>query len=190
MRVLLLGDSQLARLARYPLPVAREVVNRAVGGANVRDLPGQYADLDLAAFDVVLLGIGTNDAGTRPVPLEEFTAAVGDVVWRAGSTPVVFVASPGADARAVTYDDAHMASYAAAAREVVVRAGGGFVDTPRLLAPLGALGRMPDGIHVGKPAHLVYIPALHRAARRAVRRSRRSAPPATPDMPDMPEATA
>ena len=181
MRVLLLGDSQLARLARYPLPVAREVVNRAVGGANAHDLPQQYADLDLAAFDAVLLGIGTNDAGTRPVPLDEFVAAVSDVVTRAGSTPVVFVASPGADARATDYDDPHMAFYAAAARSVVVAAGGGFVDTPRVLAPLGPLGRMPDGIHVGKAAHLVYIPELRRAARRAVRRSRRAARRATPE---------
>lgn len=175
MRVLLLGDSQLARLARYPLPVAREVINRAVGGANAHDLPQQYADLDLAAFDAVLLGIGTNDAGTRPVPLAEFTSAVSEVVARAGSTPVVLVASPGADARATDYDDAHMASYAAAARAVVEGAGGCFVDTPRLLATLGRLGRMPDGIHVGKAAHLVYIPALRRAARRAARQTARSA---------------
>lgn len=181
MRVLLLGDSQLARLARYPLPVAREVVNRAVGGANAHDLPGQYADLDLAAFDAVLLGIGTNDAGTRPVPMEEFVAAVGEVVARAGSTPVVLVASPGADARASGYDDAHMASYAAAARSVVEAAGGSFFDTPRLLAPLGSLGRLPDGIHVGKAAHLVYIPALRRAARRAARRARKAAGTAAPE---------
>jgi len=171
MRVLLLGDSQLARLSRYPLPVAREAVHRAVGGANVRDLPGQYADLALDSFDVVLLGIGTNDAGTRPVPLDEFVAAVGEVVERAGTTPVVFVASPGADARATDYDDAHMAAYAAAARAVVEASGGAFVDTPRLLAPLGRLGRLPDGIHVGKAAHAIYIPALRRAARRAARRT-------------------
>lgn len=169
MRVLLLGDSQLARLVRYPLPVARDVVNRAVGGANVHDLPAQYADLDLGGFDAVLLGIGTNDAGTRPVPLDTFVAAVREVVARAGRTPVVFVASPGADARATTYDDAHMASYAAAARAVVEAAGGRYVDTPRVLAPLGRLGRMPDGIHVGKAAHLVYIPVLRRAARKAAR---------------------
>ncbi|MDO7867272.1 SGNH/GDSL hydrolase family protein [Nocardioides jiangxiensis] len=169
MRVLLCGDSQLARLARYPLPVARHVVNRAVGGATALEVAQQVADLDPREFDVVMLGVGTNDAGTRPVPLSDFTAAVRSLVDWARPTPVVFVSSPGADPRAdAAYDDANMAAYAAAARDVVTAAGGRFVDTPRLLGPLGRVGRMPDGIHVGKLAHAVYIPALRRAARRAL----------------------
>lgn len=174
MRVLLVGDSQLARLARYPLQVGSETVNRAVGGAVAPEVAGQVADLDLAGFDVVLLGVGTNDAGTRPVPLPEFTAAVSALVDRAGATPVVFVTSPGADARAAGYDDDHMRAYAAAAGAVVRAAGGRVVDTPRLLAPLGRFGRAADGIHLSKGAHLLYIPALRRAARRAARDARKA----------------
>jgi lysophospholipase L1-like esterase len=169
MRVLMLGDSQLARLARYPRLIARETTNRAVGGATAPEVLDQLGDLDPAAYDVVLVGVGTNDAGTRPVPLPDFVAAIENVIARLARTPFVFVTSPGADARAAGYDDALMASYAHAASAVVRAAGGSVVDTPAVIARLRGAGRTPDGIHISQLGHLLYVPALRRAARRAHR---------------------
>ncbi|RJS46946.1 SGNH/GDSL hydrolase family protein [Nocardioides cavernaquae] len=169
MRVLMLGDSQLARLARYPRLIARETTNRAVGGATAPEVLDQLGELDPAGYDVVLLGVGTNDAGSRPVPLPHFLAAIESVIGRLAGTPLVFVTSPGADARAVGYDDAHMARYAVEASAVVRAAGGTVVETPAVIARLGRAGRTPDGIHISQLGHLLYVPALRRAARRAQR---------------------
>jgi len=174
MRVLMLGDSQLARLSRYPRLVARETTNRAVGGATAPEMLDQLGDLDPAAYDVVLVGVGTNDAGSRPVPLPDFVGAIQAVIDRLGGTPLVFVTSPGADARAIDYDDAHMTAYASAGAAVVLAAGGEVVDTPSVIAPMRLAGRTPDGIHISQLGHLLYVPALRRAARRAVRRAARS----------------
>jgi len=175
MRVLMLGDSQLARLTRYPPVVAKETVNRAVGGAIAPEMVEQLGDLDPHDFDAVLIGVGTNDAGSRPVPLADFLDAIRRVLDRCDGRRVVFVTSPGADARAVGYDDAHMTAYADAAADLVRSVGGSVVDTKRVIRPLGRFGYFPDGIHLSKPAHALYLPVLRRAARRAARRATRQA---------------
>jgi lysophospholipase L1-like esterase len=166
MRVLMLGDSHLQRLAPIQRLIAPQVVNRAVGGAIAPEMLTQLGDLDPSSFDAVVFCVGTNDAGTRPVPLADFTAAVQALLDRVADTPTVFVSSPGADARAVDYDDASMASYAAAAAALVHATGGRLVDTPAVLAPLGRAGRVPDGLHVSKAGHALFVPAIRRAVRR------------------------
>jgi lysophospholipase L1-like esterase len=172
MRVLMLGDSHLARLGPYGWTTARETVNRAVGGAVSTQLFDQLGDLDPGAFDTILFSVGTNDAGSLPVPLPDFLANVRTLLDRLAGTPVVFVASPGTDPRAVEYDDAHIARYADEAAALVRSAGGAVLDTRRLMAPLGRRGRMADGLHISKAGHAVLIPALRRAVRRSARTRR------------------
>jgi hypothetical protein len=165
----MLGDSQLARLVRYPSLVSKDVVNRAVGGAIAPEMIAQLGDLDPRDFDVVFIGVGTNDAGSRPVPLPDFLSAIRAVLDRCDGRRVVFVTTPGATAGAVGYDDAHMRRYADEAAALVRSVGGSVVDTRRVIAPLGRFGYFPDGIHISKPAHALYLPALRRAARRTAR---------------------
>ena len=67
MRVLMLGDSHLARLEEGDLERMRsrlgaEVENAAVGGAWSGDLHRRVGGRDLARYDAVVLSIGTNDA--------------------------------------------------------------------------------------------------------------------------------
>lgn len=165
----MLGDSHLQRLVPIQRFIAPQVVNRAVGGAVAPEMLEQLGDLDLASFDVMTFSIGTNDAGTRPVALPEFMGSIAALLDRAAGTPVVFVASPGAGARAVDYDNDHMTSYSTAAADAVRATGGRVVRTESLLAPLGRAGREPDGIHISMAGHALFVPAIRRAVRRARR---------------------
>lgn len=183
MRLLILGDSQLAWFAQRPWTFPRGTVNKAIGGAIAPEAVAQLDSVGASAWDVVMLGVGTNDAGTRPVPLEEFLDCIRTVIDRVAPAPVVFVTSPGADHRAPLYDDAHMKRYAAEAAAVVRGAGGVVVDTPRVLAPLGLRGRRPDGIHISRAGHALYLPALRVAVRRAAWRGARAGRDAGPVRP-------
>jgi hypothetical protein len=171
MPVLLVGDSHLARFAPYPRLIAPDCTVRAVGGASAADLEGQLGDLDPAAFDVIAVSVGTNDCGVRPASLEDFLASIRAFLERVAPTPVLLVNNPGADERAVDYDDSRMKQYAAEAAALVRSAGGAVVDIPRVIAPLGRLGRTPEGLHVSKLGHLLLVPALRRGLRQARRSS-------------------
>lgn len=177
MKVLLVGDSHLARFVRYPWLVARDCTVRAVNGSCARDLEGQWSDLDPAAFDAIAVSVGTNDCLGNPTTLDEFRDGLQGLLQRAGAAPVVMVENPGADDRAPDADVAKLRRYADEGASLVRSAGGVSLNTCAVIAPLGRHGRSPDGIHVGRWAHLVFIPALRLAlwrARFAGRRSRLS----------------
>lgn len=164
MRVLITGDSHLARPARDGWSITPGSTSVAVGGAVATDLPGQVAGLDPAAYDVVVVSVGTNDAGWRAVPLAEFTGGIAWLLAWAGATPVVLMTSPGClDARAAGWSNARLAEYAAAAASLVEAAGGRVLDTPALLAPLGPAAFVEDGFHLTPAAYDVLLPALARA---------------------------
>lgn len=169
MAVLLLGDSHLARLARYRRLLDADCTVRAVSGSNACDLLEQMDGLDPAGYRVIAVSVGTNDCGIKPTSLTDFVQAIKELVDRVAATPVLMVNNPGADARAVGYDDAKMRRYAEAADDVVRAAGGSVVDVPSVIRPMGRIGRTPDGIHVSKIGHLLLIPALRRALRTAGR---------------------
>lgn len=171
MSVLLLGDSHLARFRPYRRLVARDCTVRAVGGASAAELLDQLGDLDPGRFDVVVVSVGTNDCGVKPAALPDFLDAIRRLVERVAPTPVLMVGNPGADERAVDYDDDQMRKYAAEAAALVRSMGGTVLDIPSVIAPLGRAGRTADGLHVSKLAHVLLIPALRRGVRRA-RRSR------------------
>jgi lysophospholipase L1-like esterase len=95
MRVLITGDSHLARPVRAGWAITPDSTSVAVGGSVATDLPGQVAGLDPAAYDVVVVSIGTNDAGWREVPLAAFTDGVSWLVGWSGTTPVVLMTHPG-----------------------------------------------------------------------------------------------
>lgn len=169
MRVLLLGDSHLARFAPYPWLIARSCTVRAVSGSCAADLAAQWSDLDPDDFDVIAVSVGTNDVVVKPTTRGEFLSAIQAVVDRAGATPVLMVDNPGANERAPDADLAKLQEYAEAAAALVRSAGGASLNTCAVIAPWGIRGRSPDGIHVSNAAHLVFIPALRLALRRARR---------------------
>lgn len=167
MAVLLLGDSHLARFRRFPRLIARECTVRAVAGAAAADLLDQLGELDVAGFGAVAVSVGTNDCGVRPATLPEFLDAIRALVERVAPTPVLMVNNPGADERAVDYDDARMKQYGSEAGALVRSLGGSVFDIPSVIAPLGLRGRTSDGIHVSKLGHLILIPKLRVALRQA-----------------------
>lgn len=167
MRVLLLGDSHLARFHEYPFVVARDCTVRAVAGSSATDLMDQLGDLDPTGFEVIAVSVGTNDCGIKPRTLPEFLDAIEALLERVAPTPVLIVNNPGADERASDYDDVQMKKYAAEAAAVVRAHSGSVLDIPSVIAPLGMAGRTADGVHVSKFGHIALIPALRRALRKA-----------------------
>lgn len=166
MPVLLLGDSHLARFAPYLRLIAKDCTLRAVSGSAASDLLDQLGDLDPAAYDVVVVSVGTNDCGVKPAPLADFLASIQLLLDRVKPTPVVLLNNPGADERAVGYDDAQMKTYAAEAAALVRAYGGTVVETADVIAPLGLRGRTLDGLHASKRGLVLLSPALRRAIRR------------------------
>jgi lysophospholipase L1-like esterase len=156
MRVLMLGDSHLARVsAAEARRMADDVVNRAFGGALASELVDQLGDLDPTSFDAVVVSIGTNDGGPwRAVPREVFVHDVEQLVERSPDARWVFVRSPGCDDRYSGDRLDHVLSeYADLAEAVFLGAGGLVVDTLAALSELGAAAFMGDGVHLTDVAH-------------------------------------
>ncbi len=170
MRVLLLGDSHLARLSPGDLGrIAPDVTNAAVGGASAPDLARQVAGIaDLPSYDVVVVSVGTNDAAPwKQVPIETSERALADAVARLPKRPamhVVYVASPGVDEtrldRVPDRTNEVLADYSRVAAHVVSAAGGAVVDTPAVLAPLGRAAYLDDGLHLTQAAYELLVPAI------------------------------
>jgi lysophospholipase L1-like esterase len=164
MSVLVLGDSHLARVGPALVALLPDATVRAFGGAIATDLAAQADGLDLAAYDVVVVSIGTNDAGWREVPVDVFTREVEALVARVPGR-IVLVTSPGADeARAPSWSNATLADFATAAAALVTAAGGTVIDTPSLLAPIGTDAFLDDGFHLTVAAYDLLLPAIHDAA--------------------------
>ena len=82
MRIVLLGDSHLARVRRDLTLVGPDVCNAAQGGASTRDLVAQATRAAIHHSDLVVLSVGTNDgAPWKQVPVPAFARAI-----RRGST--------------------------------------------------------------------------------------------------------
>lgn len=168
-RVLLLGDSHLARLGRSVPTLGPGVANRARGGAFSRDLAGQLAGFaaagpGLAGLEAAVVSVGTNDAAPwKPVPLSEGVACLASVV-AALPCPVVLLAPPGVDeprlVRAEDRTNERVAEHRDAFASVVLRAGGRVVDSPALLAPLGPLAFLDDGVHLTPAAYGLVLPEV------------------------------
>ncbi|WP_110182541.1 SGNH/GDSL hydrolase family protein [Nocardioides solisilvae] len=167
-RVLLLGDSHLARLGPRVPALGAGVVNRARGGASSRDLAGQVAaaraDAVGGRYDAAVVSVGTNDAAPwKQVPLEEcaslLAAAVADL-----PCPVVLLAPPGVDEARLTRErdrtEAVVAHYRARLSRVVLASDGRVVAPPGLLAPLGPDAFLADGVHLTPAAYDVLLPAV------------------------------
>lgn len=166
MRVLIAGDSHLARARPRQHEITDEVTNRAIGGSVATDLLRQVGGLSPAAYDAVVVSVGTNDAGWRDVALDTSLEAMALLLDWAGETPVVLVTSPGCDpARAPEHlVPDRVRQYAERLAALVSAAGGTVVDAAAVLAPLGAEAFVEDGFHLTTSAYDLLLPALRTAA--------------------------
>lgn len=186
MKVLLLGDSHLARLVPYRRLIASTCDIGAVGGSTALDLAGQLEGVDPASYDVIGISVGTNDCGPFGVDRDVSLRALGSVLERVAPTPVLMINNPGADevAQRWGYDSEAMRAYAEAASALVAAAGGRSLDLRTVIRPLGGKGLTPDGFHVSRVAHALVFPALRAAlwrtrwrTRLSARRARSGTPP-------------
>jgi lysophospholipase L1-like esterase len=153
MRVVLLGDSHLARVRRDLPVLGDDVVNLAVGGSIAADLLPQLARAETTTDDVVVVSIGSNDAGWRGVPVAHFEDALATFLDTVPTARLVYLAPADEAAR----------GHAAAATARFGAAGAEVVDAHALLVALGHRALEPDGLHLTGAAYAVVLPALRRA---------------------------
>lgn len=165
MKVLLLGDSHLARMAPYRHLISRHCEVRAAGGSTALDLAGQLEGLDPLAFDVIGISVGTNDCGPAGVDGGLSLDVLRSVVEHVAPTPVLMINNPGATevARQWGYDVDAMGIYSHRASALVRANGGQSLDLRKVISPLGAKGFTPDGFHISRAAHVLVFPVLRAA---------------------------
>lgn len=170
VRVVLLGDSHLARIRRDLHLVAPQVHNAAVGGACATDLLAQAHRADVGPEDVVAVSVGTNDAATwRQVSLDAFAEAMSACVRSLPGGRWVFLAPPGVDesrlAGTAGRTNAGLARYRDAAMTVFADVGAAVLRTDRVIEPLGADAFADDGLHLSGAGYGLVLPALAEAVR-------------------------
>jgi lysophospholipase L1-like esterase len=163
VRIVLLGDSHLARVRRDLTRLGDDVLNAARGGATVRDLERQSVAA-LSPSDVAVVSVGTNDAAPwHGLSLAEFQAALDGFVASLPAGRVVVVAPPGVDESRLGPGDrtnAGITGYRESAAAVATDHGARWLDTPSLLAPLGAVAFADDGVHLSGTTYAVLLPAI------------------------------
>ena len=166
---MLVGDSHLARIQRDVGLIGPEVRNAAEGGASSRDLLAQTARAGIDDADLVVLSVGTNDAGPwQHVRIEEFAEALDHCLRTVPAVGWVYVAPPGVDESRLGPGDrtnAVLDDYRDAALAVCVQAGAGAVRADRVVAPLGPQAFVDDGLHLSGHAYQLLLPAIAAAVR-------------------------
>lgn len=170
MRIVLLGDSHLARVRRDLAAIGPDVTNAAEGGASSLDLFAQARRAGVREQDVVVVSVGTNDgAPWKRVPLDEFAAALADCLGSVPSGSGVYVAPPGVDESRLpgTGDrtNAVIDRYRDAALAVCEQTDARVVRADHVIAPLGPGAFAGDGLHLGGRADDLLRPSIAEAVR-------------------------
>ena len=167
-RVVLLGDSHLARVRRDLPALGPDVRNAAEGGASSLDLLAQATRASVEEDDLVVVSVGTNDAAPwKHVPVPAFAQAVTHCLQTVPARRWVYVAPPGVDESRLTgpgdRTNAVLDAYRDAAISACDEAGARVVRTERIIAPLGANAFVGDGLHLSGRAYRVVLPAIAQA---------------------------
>ena len=165
MRVVLLGDSHLARVRRDLPLLGPDVCNAAEGGASSLDLLAQATTAAVEEDDLVVVSVGTNDAAPwKQVPVTRFAQAVMRCLQSVPARRWVYVAPPGVDESRLTgpgdRTNAVLDDYRGAAVSACVEAGARVVRTERVIRPLGTDAFVSDGLHLSGRAYQVVLPAI------------------------------
>ena len=170
MRIVLLGDSHLARIRRDLTRIGPVVINAAVGGSCAADLVSQARSSGITTRDVVVVSVGTNDAAPwKAVRLETFERQIEQFLTQVTDADLVYVSPPGVDELRLTRSPDRtndvIAGYAARASALFERAGARVLDAGQLLRPLGTTAFTEDGVHLTGAAYDVLLPAIAEATR-------------------------
>ncbi|WP_107774349.1 SGNH/GDSL hydrolase family protein [Nocardioides sediminis] len=169
MRIVLLGDSHLARIQRQLPRIGENVLNAAQGGATVRHLEAQAEGVRLTASDLVVVSVGTNDAAPwNAVPVADFQRTLSRFVGSRQAGAWVIMTPPGVDESRLGAGDrtnAVVAHYRDAATAVADSRTARLLDTRSLLTPLGADAFAKDGLHLSGLAYRLLLPALAQCGR-------------------------
>jgi lysophospholipase L1-like esterase len=170
MRIVLLGDSHLARVRRDLPMVGTNVCNAAEGGASSPDLLAQAARAAVEEGDLVVVSVGTNDAAPwKQVPLTVFAQELARCMRSVPARRWVYVAPPGVDESRGSGSggrtNAVLDECRDAALTVCDEAGARVVRTGRVLEPLGTSAFVSDGVHLNGPAHKLVLAAIAHAIR-------------------------
>jgi lysophospholipase L1-like esterase len=164
VRIVLLGDSHLARIKRELPRLGSSVLNAAVGGATVLDLEVQADGAALTADDVVVVSVGTNDgAPWNNVPVNDFRRALTQFVMSHRVRTWVLVAPPGVKETRLGAGDrknAVLDAYSGATASVAESVSGRLIDSRALLEPLGSGAFNSDGVHLSGEGYRLLLPAL------------------------------
>lgn len=167
VRIVLLGDSHLARIRRELPRLGDRVLNAAVGGATVLDLEAQTDGAVLTAEDVVVVSVGTNDAAPwNKGQVNDFHRTLTDFVMSRQVRTWVVMAPPGMDESRVGAGDrtnAVLSTYCAAATAVAESVSARLIDSRALLQPLGSRAFNRDGVHLSGEGYRRLVPALREA---------------------------
>lgn len=169
-RVVLLGDSHLARIASPDLlaPDGATVLVAAEGGAVAGDLLGQVHAAAVSGDDVLVVSVGTNDASpSRDVAIDDFAEALHGFLDAVDPDRLVLLVPPGVDEDRIPGDGDRtnrvVAAYAERAASLLGAAGAQVLEAWVLLAPLKALAFHDDGLHLSDAGYDVLLPALRDA---------------------------
>ncbi len=172
MRIVLLGDSHLARLGNdLPQVAARlspddEIVNFSIGGSIAVDLAQQAQAAQLRPTDTVVISIGTNDAAQwRPIDHTSFEESLGAFLGDLDVARLVVISSPGTDEGRMgdtgpDFPPDQISAYAETVERLTHAVGGVVVRAAELLAPLGGRAYLDDGVHVTSAGYDVLLPAI------------------------------
>ncbi len=174
-RVVLIGDSHLARVRRDLSLLGERVVNAAVGGASSGDLRTQAAKAGIGAGDVVVVSLGTNDAAPwKHTPLARFEDHLRALLTSLAPSRWILLTPPGVDEEWLTgptdRTNEVIDVYRSRARAVFAEIGGGVVLSEELIAPLGSAAFVEDGLHLSGRAYRRVLPALRSEADRSTAR--------------------
>jgi len=168
MRIVLLGDSHLARVRRDLPMLGSGVCNVAQGGATALDLLAQATAAEVQESGLVVMSVGTNDAAPwKQLPVTVFAHALLDCMASVSARRWIYVAPPGVDeARLMGPGDRTngvLDEYRDAALSVCEDAGVEVVRTELVIRPLGVRAFASDGLHLSGPAYKVVLPAIAEA---------------------------
>ncbi|MEU0312973.1 SGNH/GDSL hydrolase family protein [Nocardioides sp. NPDC006273] len=168
VRIVLLGDSHLARVQRDLPRLGKDVVNAAAGGATVHDLATQAAAASVRPDDVVVLSIGTNDAAPwRKVPAALVREVLEQFLRSCDADRCVVILPPGViEARLNGSGDrtnALLEDYQAAVTAAAAAAEAEIMDSKAELSALGPSAFASDGLHLSGEGYRVLLSALRTA---------------------------
>ena len=169
MRIVLIGDSHLARLNNdLGSLVATPVIDAAQGGASIGDALRQASSIHVDANDIVVLSIGTNDAAPwKQTSLDAFSDGLDQLKDSFDLRRWIYMTPPGVDESRLSGSSNRtnvvMEIYRDEAITVLRSAGASILPSHEVIAEQGTLAFSSDGVHLTEAAYSLLLPEIAKA---------------------------